>query len=155
MKERFIVSACLAGEACAYDGRARPCEIVKRLVQEDRAVTVCPECLGGLPVPRLPAEIKGGTGFDVLAGRARVINSLGHDVTESFIKGAREALEIAEERGIQAAILKSKSPSCGCGRIYDGTFSGRLRPGQGVTTALLLKAGFRVITENEARSVKL
>jgi len=154
MKERFIVSACLAGKVCAYDGRPRPCQVVIKLVRDGRAVPVCPECLGGQPVPRPPAEIRDGTGQDVLSGQARVVNILGHDVTESFVRGARAALKIAGEQGIRAAILKAKSPSCGYGRIYDGTFSGKLRSGHGVTTALLLKAGFRVLTENEAELVK-
>lgn len=155
MERRYLVSACLAGEACAYDGQARPCPAVMQLVRQGRAVPVCPEYLGGLPVPRPPAEIKDGSGRDVLAGRARVINWNGCDVTEAFVKGARAALEIARAQSIRAAILKSRSPSCGYRWIYDGTFTGKLRPGDGVTAALLLDAGFEIFTESEAEAGKL
>ena len=155
MERRYLVSACLAGEPCAYDGRPRPCPVVERLVREGRAVTVCPECLGGLPVPRLPAEIENGSGLDVLAGRARVVNRRGRDVTEAFLRGAQAALAIAREQGLRTAILRSRSPSCGCGRIYDGTFTGRLRPGDGVTAALLREAGLRVCNECAVEGMQL
>lgn len=151
----YLVSACLAGKACAYDGRPRHCPAVAKLVAEGRAITVCPECLGGLPVPRTPAEIKGGTGQDVLAGRARVVNRTGEDVTEAFLKGASAALEMAQKYGVGEAIFKARSPSCGYGWIYDGTFRGQLQPGHGVTAALLLNAGIQIITEQEAERRKL
>lgn len=149
MKQRYVVSACLAGESCAYNGRAHPCGTVIRLVREGRAVPVCPERLGGLPVPRPPAEIKNGDGRDVLAGRARVADSNGRDVTDAFIRGACAALEIARAHGIRAAILRSRSPSCGYRWIYDGTFTGRLRQGHGVTAALFLEAGFQILTGDD------
>ncbi|MBC7106164.1 MAG: DUF523 domain-containing protein [Firmicutes bacterium] len=150
MAHRFLVSACLAGHSCAYDGRARPHPLVERLVGEGRAVPVCPEALGGLPTPRPPAEIQGGDGHEVFAGRARVVDLEGRDVTDAFLEGARTALAIARRHGLTAAILKARSPSCGYGLIYDGTFAGRLRPGHGVTAALLLHHGFPVFTESEA-----
>ncbi|MGB9803034.1 DUF523 domain-containing protein [Desulfofundulus sp.] len=152
---KYVVSACLAGEACAYDGRPRTCSAVERLVREGRAIPVCPECLGGLPVPRPPAEIKDGTGGDVLAGRARVVNCEGRDVSGAFIHGARATLEIARRHGVRNAILKARSPSCGYGRVYDGTFTGTLRPGCGVTAALLQEAGFRILTEEEVQHLVL
>ncbi|MGQ9498217.1 MAG: DUF523 domain-containing protein [Desulfotomaculales bacterium] len=154
-RRRYLVSACLAGETCAYDGQARTCPAVVRLVREGRAVPVCPERLGGLPVPRPPAEIKHGSGRDVLTGRVRVVDRNGQDVTDAYIKGARAALDVARAQGIRAAILKSRSPSCGCCGIYDGTFTGRLRPGDGVTAALLRDAGFAIFTEKDAEAGNL
>ncbi|MEW5761579.1 MAG: DUF523 domain-containing protein [Bacillota bacterium] len=155
MRPCYLVSACLAGEACAYDGRACPSAAVQRLVREGRAIPVCPERLGGLPVPRPPAEIKNGSGEEVLTGRARVVNREGKDVTDAFVRGARTALDMARARGVRAAVLRSRSPACGYGEIYDGTFSGRLRPGNGVMAALLRAAGFRVLTEKEAEAQEL
>lgn len=154
MFRQFIVSACLAGEPCAYDGRPRPCPYAERLVREGKAVPVCPEVLGGQPVPRTPAEIRNGTGHDVLTGRARVVDRAGVDVTEAFVRGARATLEIATRYGIRTAILKARSPSCGYGRIYDGTFTGKLRAGHGVTAALLVEHGFRIFTEDRVEWVE-
>ncbi|MDQ0287604.1 uncharacterized protein YbbK (DUF523 family) [Desulfofundulus luciae] len=146
---KYLVSACLAGHSCSYDGLPRTCAVVERLVREGRAVPVCPECLGGLPVPRPASEIQGGTGVDVLEGRARVVNCKGEDVTGAFIRGARAVLEIARNHGIRAAILKARSPSCGYGRIYDGSFSGKVKTGHGVTAALLVESGFQIFTEED------
>ncbi len=111
-----------------------------------KAIPVCPEQLGGLATPRPTAEISGGTGADVLEGRAEVRTSSGADVTDNFTRGAREALSIAKAAGAREAILKAKSPSCGCGLIYDGTFSGRLVEGNGVTAELLIRNGIIVKT---------
>ncbi len=105
---------------------------------------VCPEVLGGLPVPRVPAEIKGGDGSDVLNGQAKVVNEVGVDVTRQFIKGASEVLRIAQSISAKEALLTEKSPSCGCGVIFDGTFSNKFIEGKGVTTALLEKNGVKV-----------
>jgi len=104
--------------------------------------------LSGLPTPRPPAEIQGGDGRDVLEGRARVVNIEGKDVTAEFLAGAQKALRIAQRRGIKEAVLKARSPSCGVGQIYDGSFSGRLREGDGVTTALLKRGGI-IVKNNE------
>lgn len=153
MQLEFIVSACLAGFPCAYDGRPRESNPhVRRLLEEGRALAACPECLGGLAVPRVPAEICGGSGSAVWEGKARVLNREGKDVTAYFCQGAELFLTIAQTLGIKKAILKSKSPSCGCGFIYDGTFSGKLRPGDGVTTALLRARGFELMSENDLES---
>lgn len=144
----ILVSSCLVGKRCRYDGRSQPNEEALRLYNMGAAFPVCPECLGGLKVPRPSAEIVGGSGEDVLSGSARVIarlpNGSEKDVTTEFILGAYKTLETAKECGADEVLLKAKSPSCGCGLIYDGSFSGRLREGNGVTAALLLKNGIGV-----------
>ena len=99
-----------------------------------------------MTTPRPAVEISGGAGADVLDGNARVVSSSGTDATENFIRGAREVLRIARAAGVKEAILKAKSPSCGCGRIYDGTFSGRLIEGNGVTAEILIRNGIKVTT---------
>ena len=119
------------------------------LFKDGKLIPVCPEKLGGLPIPRPPAEIKNGQGRDVLAGKARVKNKSGKDVTVNFIKGAKEVLKIAKALEVKEAILKARSPSCGCDKIYDGTFTGKLTRGDGVTTALLKKNKIKVITEED------
>ncbi len=144
-----LVSACLAGRACRFDGSANHDDEVGRLVAQGRAVLVCPEEEGGLGTPRPPAEIVGGDGHDVLAGRARVVTHEGVDVTEAYLEGARIALERAQETGAEVAILKARSPSCGRGCIYDGSFSGTAVAGDGVTAALLGSSGVRVLTDEE------
>ena len=113
----------------------------------DELVPVCPEQLGGLPTPRPPAEIVGGDGADVLDGAASVITVDGEDKTSEFLDGAHQTLEIATSQNATHAVLKSRSPSCGCGQIYDGTFTGKLSDGDGVTAALLRRHGIQVVTE--------
>lgn len=140
----IAVSGCLAGLNCRYDGGSKPSEDIVELVRRGEAVCICPEAMGGLDIPRPPAEIVGGDGADVLSGRARVVDSAGRDVTAEFIAGAEAALAECRRHGVTEAILKQNSPSCGCGRIYDGSFSGRLRPGRGVTAALLAANGISI-----------
>src|ERR1041385_325997 len=111
---RILVSACLAGRACAYDGSARPDEAIMRLVREGRAVLVCPEEEGGLGTPRPAAEIQPD---------GRVLTTEGVDVTAEYRRGATIAVERASENGCAAAVLKARSPACGCGAVYDGTFT--------------------------------
>jgi uncharacterized protein YbbK (DUF523 family) len=135
----IIVSACLAGVACRYDGAAKPCEKVIRLVAEGKAIPLCPEQLGGLTTPRASAEISGN----------RVIRKDGVDVTDAFTRGAQEALKIARLVGAKTAILKARSPSCGLGKIYDGSFSGRLVDGNGVFAEMCKQNGIKVKTEEE------
>ncbi|MEV7782784.1 DUF523 domain-containing protein [Kitasatospora sp. NPDC088351] len=142
--EPILVSACLAGVPCRYDGRAKTSAAAVGLVEAGQAVVVCPEVAGGLATPRPAAEIVGGDGEDVLAGRARVVDVTGADCTGAFLDGARQALAAAEAAGARRALLMARSPSCGCGRVYDGTFTGALRPGDGVTAALLRRAGIEV-----------
>ncbi len=131
--------ACLAGIKCRWDGEARPCKKVIDLVKQGKAIPVCPEQLGGLTTPRPPAEQKG----------KKVITKAGKDVSREFERGAREVLKIAKLAGCREAILKSKSPSCGSGKVYDGTFSGRLIDGHGVLTALLKKNRISVKSEED------
>lgn len=145
----IIVSACLVGIDCRYNGGSSPDSRIEELVKSGSAIPVCPEQLGGCPTPRPPAEISGGTGADVLDGKCRVAGKNGEDKTAEFIKGAEEVLKIAGLVGAKKAILKSKSPSCGCGVVYDGTFSGNLIEGNGVTAQLLLRNGIEVLTEND------
>jgi len=143
------VSSCLVGLKTRYDGSDKLFRKVKDLVEEGVAIAFCPEQGGGLPTPRTPAEIAGGDGHDVISGRARVLTRDGKDVTAQFVKGAEQMLELARTFHANIAILKALSPSCGVGSIYDGTFSGNIVEGDGVTTALLKEAGLKVITEEE------
>lgn len=149
-KDPILVSACLAGRACRFDGSSNKDDLVARLVAEGRAVLVCPEEDGGLATPRPPAEIVGGDGHDVLAGRARVVTRAGRDVTEAYVRGAEKALDAARRAGARTAVLKARSPSCGKGCIYDGSFSQSTSPGDGVTTALLEANGIRVVADEGA-----
>ena len=147
----LIVSACLAGINCKYNGGNNANPEVKKLVEEAKAIPVCPEQLGGLSTPRPPAEILGGTGADVLDGNARVILKDGTDITKSFLNGACETLKIARLAGVRQAIMKSGSPSCGYGTICDGTFSGKKKKGNGVTADLLIRNGIELCTENDMK----
>ena len=135
----ILVSACLAGLHCRYDGKDKSNEHVMRLIAEGKAIPVCPEQLGGLPTPRPCSQIK----------ENRVITEDGEDVTVQFHRGAEEALAIAKLAGAKKAILKSKSPSCGSGKIYDGNFTGTLISSDGIFTALCKRNGIEVVTEDE------
>ncbi|WP_078554104.1 DUF523 domain-containing protein [Bacillus alkalicellulosilyticus] len=143
----IMISSCIAGLATRYDGKDARVEAIEALVAEGKAMLVCPEQLGGLPTPRLPAEIVGGDGYDVLDGRARVVNSAGEDVTKQFIAGAYQSLKIAQKIRATEAILKENSPSCGSGNIYDGTFTGNKVDGIGVTAALFERHNIKVRSE--------
>jgi len=147
----LLVSACLLGLSCRYDGGSCPVPALQRLAALGQAIPICPEVAGGLPIPRPPAEIQGGDGGDVLDGRGRVVSEDGTDVSSAFIAGARAALNLARRCGVTRAVLKARSPSCGVGLIYDGTFSGRLASGDGVTAALLRREGITVSTEEDWR----
>ena len=145
-----LISACLLGIKCAWDGKDnyRSDKAIELLISET-LIPVCPEHLGGLKTPRVAQEIQGGTGADILDKRCKVLNRNREDVTQEFITGAEETLKIVKLFHIKEFIGKSKSPSCGCGQIYDGTFSQKLINGDGVTTALLKRNGIRVITEED------
>lgn len=134
-----LCSACLLGIKCRYDGKHNLNEKVIELAKKEKLIPVCPEQLGGLPTPGEPAELKGD----------RVLARSGKDVTEYFNRGAKKVLKIAKLLGIKEAILKQRSPSCGSGKIYDGSFSGRIIKGDGITTKLLKKNKIRVISEEE------
>lgn len=144
----LLVSGCLLGIDCKYNGKNNRHDALMAYLAGKKFVIVCPEQLGGLPTPRPPAEICGGDGRDVLKGKARVISREKKDVTENFIKGAWETLRIARLLGIKKAIFKERSPSCGSREIYDGTFSGRVVAGCGVTTALLREKGIKVYSDD-------
>ena len=131
----ILVSACLAGFKCKYNGESNTDMNIVELVKKGVAIPVCPEQLGGLPTPRVPSEIIG----------EKVFSKDGTDVTEQFEKGAHRTLEIAKLYNCTEAILKSKSPSCGFGKIYDGTFFGVLVNGDGITAKLLKENGVEVI----------
>ncbi|QEK12482.1 DUF523 domain-containing protein [Crassaminicella thermophila] len=143
----ILISACLAGVNCRYDGGNNKNKEILKLVKEKKAILVCPEQLGGLPTSRIPCEIVDGNGEDVLMNKAKVMDKNGEDKTLHFIKGAQETLKIAKLYGVETAILKARSPSCGCGIIYDGSFLGNKKEGNGVTAALLKKEGIRVFDE--------
>lgn len=140
MKEKAIISACLLGINCKYDGgnNALAAETLKRLKEKYELIPVCPECYGGLTTPRVPSERRDGG----------VFSKTGSDVTLQFEKGAAAALELARLFGAETAILKENSPSCGSGTVYDGSFSGVLTEGDGVTAELLKKHGIKIIGEN-------
>ena len=133
----IIVSACLAGVRCRYNGEGYGIEKIMQLISQGMALPVCPEQLGGLPTPRPPAEILNG----------RVITREGSDLTEFFQKGAQEVLRLAELVNCTQAILKARSPSCGYGQIYDGTFSKTLICGNGILAEMLSRKGIRICTE--------
>ena len=140
---KIAVGSCLMGDPCRFDGRACPNEAVRSLRDVDgiELVELCPEVLGGLPVPRPPSEIAASERV------LRVTNAEGADVTAAFMEGAQRALEIVQRNECKLAVLKAKSPSCGNGRVYDGTFTGTLAEGYGATARLLRGEGVRVIDE--------
>lgn len=134
-----LCSACLLGARCRYDGQSAVHDAVVALAKTEQIIPVCPEQLGGLPTPRAAAERVG----------AQVMTRDGGDVTAPFVRGAEETLCIARLYGATGAILKQRSPSCGCGKIYDGTFTGTVIEGDGVTAALLKKNGIAVVSEED------
>ena len=135
----ILVSACLLGMNCRYDGENNWNSALALLRKRHCLVPVCPEIFGGLSTPREPAEIREG----------KVYNRQGEEITANFTKGAAETLKLAKFFGCQAAVLKERSPSCGCGVIYDGSFSGKKIPGDGITAALLKRHGIQVIGESK------
>jgi len=134
-----LVSACLAGKKCRFDGTAKPHAHIIELVKRGQAIAVCPEQLAGLPTPRAPVELKKGLAH----------SRDGKDFTLFFELGARKALDIARRFGCNEAILKARSPSCGSGLLFDGSFSGKLAKGDGVFAALLKREGIKVISKEE------
>ena len=142
-KKIILCSACLLGLKCRYDGKTKLNKKARELSKKVILIPVCPEQLGGLPTPREPAEQRGN----------KVFTKSGKDITENFVKGAKEVLKITKIFGAKEAILKQKSPSCGCGKIYDGTFSGKIIKGDGVTASLLKRNRIRVITEEDLTKI--
>ena len=137
---RILVSACLLGVCCRYDGQSKACPAMLELLKDHELIPVCPEQLGGLPTPRPPAEIQG----------SKVINREGVDLTAQYQKGAAETLRLFALLKADLAILKARSPSCGCGQVYDGSFSSVLIPGDGITAQLLKAHHIPVLTEENA-----
>ena len=144
-KMKIMVSACLLGENCKYNGGNNRNRGLLNLLSGHEIIPICPEVLGGLPVPRIPAEIVNGT----------VINRENISVDELFRQGAKKALEIAKKEKPDLIILQSRSPSCGAKEIYDGTFSGKLIPGQGVFAELASCSGFHVMDVEDAIANRL
>ncbi|MCX6789777.1 MAG: DUF523 domain-containing protein [Candidatus Gribaldobacteria bacterium] len=147
-QKKILCSACLLGVKCRYDGQSKPNEKVLALSKKEILIPVCPEQLGGLPIPRVASETT-ASGEVVLAGQGKVVTKQGDDVTENFIKGAQEVLKLAKTLDIEEAILKQRSPSCGSCQIYDGSFSKTVVKGDGVTAALLKQNGIKVISEED------
>lgn len=145
---RYLISACLAGINCRYNGESPLNTDFAGLVDSGKAVPFCPEVLGGLPVPRSRCELVNNSTDGI-----SVKGEDGNDYTEAFIKGAEISLRLAIENNITTAIMKSRSPSCGRGRVYDGTFTGRLIDGNGITAELFINNGISVLTEDEALEI--
>lgn len=145
MKEKLLISACLLGFCCKYDGGTNtlPADTLSTLREQYELIPVCPETAGGLPIPRAPSERKGG----------RVLSREGNDVTDEYEKGALLALALAERFGCRRALLKERSPSCGAGEIYDGSFSHTRIPGDGVAAEALRKAGLTLCGESETEKL--
>ena len=134
-----LCSACLLGVKCRYDGGDKANQKVINLSRSETLIPICPEQLGGMPTPREPPERKGD----------KLFMKSGKDVTQNFIKGAEETLKIAKLFNVKEAVLKQKSPSCGSGKIYDGTFSGNVIEGDGVTASFLKSNGIKVMSEDD------
>ncbi len=139
MKEKVLVSSCLLGINCKYNGENNYQEELLLSLKDKEVIPFCPEIAGGLSTPRLASEIKNG----------RVVNKEGIDVTNFFQKGANETLKLCQLLNIKKAVLKAKSPSCGCSKVYDGTFTSHLIDGNGITAALLIQNGIEVITDTD------
>ncbi|MGE5371199.1 MAG: DUF523 domain-containing protein [Solirubrobacterales bacterium] len=142
----YMVSACLLGFNCKYNGENNLNADVLRWLGNRPVIAVCPEVFGGLPVPRRACEIRPDTGG--VEALDRVVTGDGADLTAEFERGADACVALARMNQVEAVILKQRSPSCGCGQIYDGGFSGRLIPGNGITARRLIKAGFKVFSED-------
>ena len=142
MSDKILISACLAGCKCRYDGGSEEVDYIVELTNNEKVVLVCPEQLGEMSTPRAPSERKEG----------KVVSIDGADVTEQFILGATRALVCAQENEIELAIMKADSPSCGYGKIYDGNFDGTLIAGNGVTVELLMENGITIMNEVEGRA---
>lgn len=144
----YLVSACLAGINCRYDGQNTRFEEIEKLVKAGKAIAICPELIAGLNIPRDSCEI-----IITDDGKKKVMSKDNKDFTEAYRNGAQKTLDIARTIGITTAVLKARSPSCGCGQIYDGNFNKTLIRGNGITAELLLANGIRVLTEEDFKEV--
>lgn len=145
----IIVSSCMLGINTRYDRKSNSIGILEKFSSLCKFIPICPEQLGGLPTPRHPCEIICGSGEDVLNGSSIVTDIYGHDLTKEFLEGARQVQKIISLCHISAAILKERSPSCGCKEIYDGSFTHTIRYGQGVTSSMLRKLGIPLYSEDD------
>lgn len=150
----YMISACLAGLNTTYLGKNKLHSMFQWIIEARQGVVFCPEQLGGLKTPRPPAEIINGDGNTALKNAAKILNSLGEDITENFLAGAFETLKLAQLIKPDLIILKERSPSCGVNQIYDGTFSGNIISGTGITTALLQHYGFKTISDEDFIAMK-
>ena len=146
-REVVAVSACLLGLNCKYNGKNNGHPLVMDYIKGKHFIAVCPECFGGLLMPRQPAEIQGGTGKEVWQGKAHVMSKDGEDWTAAFQKGAESMLQLCKLAGVTSAVLKENSPSCGVTFVYDGTFSGTKIPGKGVFAEKLEALGIEILSE--------
>lgn len=151
--EKILISSCLVGLKVRYHGGDALCndQIIDKWSKEGRLVSICPEVAAGLPIPRPSSEIIGGSSQDVLQGKAKVLTHTGIDRTETFIKGAYLALSLAKKYNIKMAVLKKNSPSCGNTSVYDGSFTGMIIQGAGITAQLLTENGIKVFNESELK----
>ena len=145
----ILISACLCGVNCKYNHENNSHPFFIELIKTGQAIPICPEQLGGLPTPRPACEILNGTGREVLEGTADVVGKDGQVLTAQFIRGAQETLKVAHLVHATTAILKGRSPSCGVNIIYDGTFTSRIIPGDGVTAAFLRESGVQVLSDEQ------
>lgn len=144
----YLISACLCGVNCKYNGLNNYNKHCDDLFKKGKAILICPEQLGGLPTPRVPSEMN-NSAEEILKRKGEIFTKDGRDVTEEFIKGAKEVIEIAKKLDIEGAILKEGSPSCGVNFVYDGTFTGNKIKGRGITAEILIENGIDVISEND------
>ena len=150
----ILISSCLMGKNCRYDGdNCQQLDLIE-LFEEEEILDVCPELEGGLSIPRSPAEIFGGDGYDVLEGRAEVVSADGREITGSYLIGIRNILSSIDLMSVEMAILKSLSPACGPGQIYSGEFEGKLKNGDGVLAAFLKRAEIPVFSEEDIDEIK-
>ena len=144
-RKNALISMCLVGIPCRYNATASPTPISDALFNKYNLIPICPEQLGGLATPRAPAEIHSGEGSDVLQGAACIINTNNENITDNFISGAKQALMLAKKFKAECFIGHPKSPSCSCCKIYNGTFTGTLKLGLGVTATLLKQNGIKIV----------
>lgn len=149
----YLISACLCGINCKYNGLNNYNEICERLLKENKVIPICPEQLGGLSTPRIPCELQ-GTANEIIQGKNKIINKDGIDVTEMFLKGANEVLKISKMLNVNKVIFKEGSPSCGVNFVYDGTFSGKKISGMGITSQLLNNAEIVIYSENDLGGIE-
>jgi uncharacterized protein YbbK (DUF523 family) len=155
--KKVLISACLLGDKVRYDGQSlfTSSSILKEWLDEGRVISICPEVSSGMSIPRAPAEINGGDGYDVLSGKISVIENNGHIVTENFLRGASNALALCSKNEIEVAVLAEFSPSCGSSSVYSGDFSGTKVNGAGVTAALLTSHGIKVFSQHQLNEANI